>query len=153
MTEVPDSNTYYVPLDQLDPELKQLIPAGDKVLYTTRAKIKKAGFGGDQKFGFLAVTDNGLAFRAAKMGFMRAGIISAAKGALSDYVPYSLIYEFHNKKDKIRIKQTLPEDPKKKRGWELQVERCKGQDEDKKIFKQRKNQFGEFIESVYKEAT
>ncbi len=145
------SEHHYIPVDQLDPELRKYIPAGDNILYTTRAEIFKTGFGGDRKYGFLAVTDNGIAFRAAKMGFMTASIVSAARGALEGYVPYSLIYEFKNHRDKIRIKHTLADNPQKKRGYIFKVERCKSHDEPKDTFKQRKPKFGDFIEQVFQQ--
>ena len=140
----------HIPVENLDAKLKELIPADDTVLYTTRAEITKTGFGGDKKFGHIVVTNNGIAFRASKMGFARAGIMSAAKGALQDYIPFSNIVELQNKKNKVKFKAEIPEKPGKKRGWELKVERCKTVDEPKDSFKMRKDAFGTFVEKVFK---
>jgi hypothetical protein len=143
----------HIPVENLDERLRELVPSGDTVLYTSRAEITKTGFGGDKKFGHLVVTDKGLAFRASKMGFMRAGVVSAAKGALQGYIPFSDIAEFQNKKDKIKIKALIPEKPGKKRGWELKVARCKTVDEPKDAFKQRKNEFASFVEGAFKKGS
>ena len=143
----------YIPFETLDEKLRQLVPSDDTILYTSRAQIFKTGFGGDKKFGHIVITDKGLAFRAGKMGFMSASVMSAAKGALEDYIPFSRIAEFHNKKDKIQIKAEVPEKPGKKRGWLFKIERCKIVDEPKDSFKRRKDLFGSFVEDVFKKDT
>jgi len=143
----------FVPLDALDERLRKLVPAGDKVLYTSRAEIVKTGFMGDKKYGYVVLTNNGVAFRAGKMGFMTASVISAARGALDEYVPYENIVKFENKKDKVKFKAKIPEKPGDTRGWQLKVERCKDQDEKKDSFNNRKKLFGGFFEGLIKEKT
>ena len=143
----------FVPLDALDEELRKLIPAGDKVLYTSRAEIVKTGLPRDRKFGYLVLTNNGVFFRAGKMSGMYFSVISAARGALEDYIPYEDIVKFKNKKEKVKLKRKIPEKPGKTRGWELKVERCKDQDESKDSFKKRKKLFGGIFEGLMKEKT
>lgn len=143
----------FVPLDALDERLRKLVPAGDKVLYTSRAEIVKTGFMGDKKYGYVVLTNNGVAFRAGKMGFMTASVVSAARGALDEYIPYENIVKFENKKNKVKFKAKIPEKPDKTRGWQLKVERCKDQDESKDSFKKREKLFGGFFEGLIKEKT
>lgn len=143
----------FVPLDALDERLRKLVPAGDKVLYTSRAEIVKTGFMGDKKYGYVVLTNNGVAFRAGKMGFMTASVISAARGALDEYVPYENIVKFENKKDKVKFKAKIPEKPSDTRRWQLKVKRCKDQDESKDSFKKREKLFGGFFEGLIKEKT
>lgn len=142
----------FVPLDALDERLRKLVPAGDKVLYTSRAEIVKTGFMGDKKYGYVVLTNNGVAFRGKKAGAM-GGAVSAMRGGLEDYVPYGNIVKFENKKNKVKFKAKIPEKPDKTRGWQLKVERCKDQDESKDSFKKREKLFGGFFEGLIKEKT
>jgi len=140
----------FIPLNALDEGLRKLIPAGDKVLYTSRAEILKTGLPRDKKYGDIVLTNNGVAFKAGKMSFMTASVISAARGALQDYIPYGDIVKFEKKKDKVKLKRKIPEKPGDTRGWELKVERCKDQDESKDSFKKRKDLFGGIFEDLMK---
>jgi len=142
-----------VPLDALDEKLRKIIPASDKVLYTSKAEIVKTGLPRDRKFGYLVLTNNGVAFRAGKMGFMTASIMSAAMGGLEDYIPYEDIVKFEKKKDKVKLKRRIPEKPGDTRGWELKIERCKDHGESKDTFNRRKDLFGELFESLMKQKT
>ncbi len=141
----------YAPIAILDQRLLDLVPKGDTILYTSRATIWKTGFGGDKKYGHLILTESGIAFRASKGGY-RGGWVSMAKGSMQDYVPYELIYEFHNKGRTVRIKQTLAENPDKRRGWKFHIERCKEAKESKDSWKQREKLFGDFFEDLYRSA-
>jgi hypothetical protein len=143
----------FVPIDALDERLRKLIPAGDKILYTSKAEIFKTGFGGDKKYGYLLLTNNGVALRAGKIGAMTFSIYSAAKGALEDYIPYEDIIKFENKKDKVKLKRKIPEKPGDTRGWQLKVERCKDEGESKDSFKKRKDLFGRIFEDLMKKKT
>jgi hypothetical protein len=143
----------FIPLNALDEGLRKLIPAGDKVLYTSRAEIIKTGLPRDKKYGDIVLTNNGVAFRAGKMSFMTASVISAARGALGDYIPYGDIVKFENKKDKVKLKRKIPEKPGDTRGWELKVERCKDQNENKDSFKKRNKLFGGIFEDLMKKKT
>lgn len=135
----------YAPIAILDQKLLDLIPKGDSIIYTSRATIWKTGFGGVKKFGYLILTDNGIAFRAGKGA-------SIARGALESYIPYELIYEFLNRRRAVRIKQTLAENPDKRRGWIFQIERCKVAKENKESWRYRKENFGDFFEQLYRDA-
>ena len=141
----------HAPIAILDQKLLDLVPKGDTIIYTSRATIEKTGWGGDRKYGHLILTDNGVAFRAAKGGFS-SSLASLARGAIENYVPYDLIYEFHNKRRSVRIKQTLAEDPDKKRGWKFTIERCKEAKESKDSWKAREKLFGDFFEQLYRDA-
>jgi len=141
----------FVPVESLDERLKQMIPPQDKILYTSKAEIVKTGFGGDRKFGYLVLTNNGVAFRAGKMGFMTASIISAARGALDEYVPYGDIVKFENKKDKVKFQHKIPDQPGKTRGWQLKIEREK-ELEEKDSFNKRKELFGKTFEDLMNKA-
>jgi len=143
----------FVPLNALDEGLRKLIPAGDKVLYTSRAEILKTGLPRDKKYGYMVLTNNGVAFKAGKMSFMTASVISAARGALEDYILYGDIVKFEKKKDKVKLKRKIPEKPGDTRGWELKVERCKDEGESKDSFKKRKDLFGGIFEGLMKKKT
>jgi len=144
------SEHHYVPLDQLDPELKKHIPEGETVYYTTRADILKRGMGAHKKTGYLAVTENGIAFRATKTGIFETSLVSLAAGALEGFIPYSTIQKLGNYKDKIQVKHTLVDNPKKKMEWFFKAERCKDHGEDKGVFERRKKDFGKIVEELYK---
>ncbi len=141
----------YAPIAILDQRLLGLVPKGDTITYTSRATIWKTGFGGDKKYGHLILTENGIAFRASKGGY-RGGFVSMAKGAMEGYIPYGLIYEFHNKGRTVRIKQRLAENPEDKRGWKFHIERCKEAKESKDSWKAREKLFGDFFEQLYRDA-
>lgn len=147
----------FVPIDALDERLRKLIPVGDKILYTSRVNINKTGLGGDKKYGYLVLTDNGIAFRGGKVSFWSLQLgglaASAAKGTLEDYIPYENIVKFENKKTKVKFKAKIPEKPGDTRGWKLKVERCKDQDESKDSFKKRKKLFGGIFEDLMKKKT
>jgi hypothetical protein len=140
---------HYVPVQAIPTDLLNLIPKGDVILYTSRAQIHKTGWGGDSKYGYLVLTDKGIAFRATKMKFWRAGAMSASKGALEDYVPYNLIYEFQNQLEVIEIKHTVLHKPAKRRSWRIKVERCKDKLESAESFAIRKRSFGDFAKQLY----
>ena len=145
------SEHYHVPLDQLDPALTQHIPPGETILYTTRVDIIKRGMGAHKKSGYLAVTQNGIAFRGGKIGMFQVNIVSLAAGALEGFIPWSSILKFKNYRDKIQIKHTQSSNPNKKLEWFFKAERCKNYGEDKAAFNQRKNGFGPFIENLFKQ--
>ncbi len=140
---------HYVPVQVLPIALLNLIPKGDVILYTSRAQITKTGWGGDSKYGYLVLTNNGIAFRATKMKFWRASAISASKGALEGYIPYNLIYDFKNQLKEIEIKHTVLHRPAKRRGWRIRIERCKDQLESEKSFAIRQRTFGDFANELY----
>ena len=140
----------YVPLEQLDPELKKHIPDGETVHYTTRANIIKRGMGAHKKNGYIAVTDSGIAFRATKTGIFETSLVSLAAGALEGFIPYSSIQKLGNYKDKIQVKHALVDNPKKKTEWFFKAERCKDFGEDKGAFEKRKKDFGKIVEGLYK---
>ena len=141
----------FVPVESIDERLRELIPPEDKILYTSRGEIVKTGFMGDRKFGYLVLTNNGVAFRGGKMGFMTASVVSAARGALNEYVLYKDIVKFENKKNKVKFKHKIPDKPDKTRGWQLKVEREK-ELEDKESFKERKKLFGKTFEDLVNKA-
>ena len=145
------SEHLYIPLDQLDPGFQQLIPEGATILYTTRAEVLKRGMGAHKKSGYVVATDQGIAFHAAKTGLFEVSFVSMAAGALAGFIPWANIQKFGNYKDKIQVKHTLPDNPKKKLEWFFKCERCKDQGEEKKEFDARKKGFGPFIEGLYKQ--
>ncbi|MFX0132920.1 MAG: hypothetical protein ACFFDN_04670 [Candidatus Hodarchaeota archaeon] len=137
----------YIPLTALDRRLRERIPSGEKVLYTSRCAIEKKSFReGGKTFGHLAITNRSIIFVATKIGF------GTSRGAWSgniDTIPLSEITEFKNKKNMISIKLPDPFDLKKDMGYNIWVERCKTVGEDPKDFKERKNLFGNFVENLY----
>jgi hypothetical protein len=145
------SEHLHVPIDKLDPGLMKYIPPGDHIAYTTGVDILKLGFGAQRKSGSLAVTENGIAFRAGKVPLLALNIVSATSGAFEGFIPYSSIVEFKNYHDRIQVKYTLPENPKEKREWLFKAERCHDYGEDKSSFERRKNDFGAFIEGLYRQ--
>lgn len=145
------SEHLYIPKEQLDPGFQQIIPEGANILYTTRAEVLKRGMGAHKKSGSVVVTDQGLAFHAAKTGLFEVSFVSMAAGALAGFIPWSSIQKFGNYKDKIQIKHTLPDNPKKQLEWFFKCERCKDHGEDNSSFEKRKKDFGGFIENLYKQ--
>jgi hypothetical protein len=145
------SEHHYIPLDQLDAGYQQLIPEGANILYTTRAEVLKRGMGAHKKSGSVAITDQGIAFYAAKTGLFEVSFVSMAAGALAGFIPWANIEKFGNYKDKIQVKHTIPDTPKKKLEWFFKAERCKNQGEEKKDFEGRKKGFGPFVEALYKQ--
>ena len=145
------SEHLHVPIDKLDPELLKSVPAGDHIAYTTAVDILKLGFGAQRKSGSLAVTENGIAFRAGKVPLLALNIVSATSGAFEGFIAYSSILEFKNYHDKIQVKYTLLDNPKEKREWLFKAERCQDYGEDKSAFDRRKNDFGAFIERIYRQ--
>jgi len=145
------SEHLHVPVEKLEPELTRHIPAGDPIIYTTRVDILKLGFGPHRKSGDLAVTDTGIAFRAGKVPLLALNIISATSDAFEGFIPYAAILEFKNHHDRIQIKYRLPNNPKEKREWLFKAERCQDCGEDKSAFDRRKNDFGAFIERLYRQ--
>lgn len=145
------SEHLHVPIEKLDSELTKYVPPGDHVVYTTSVDILKLGFGAQRKAGSLAVTENGIAFRAGKVPLLALNIVSATSGAFEGFIPYSSILEFKNYRDKIQVKYTLPDNPKEKREWLFKAERCQDYGEDKPSFDRRKNDFGPFIERLYRQ--
>jgi len=145
------SEHLYIPIDQLDSGFQQIIPEGATILYTTRANVLKRGMGAHKKSGFVVVTDQGIAFHAAKTGLFEMSIVSMAAGALAGFIPWSSIDKFNNYKDKIQVKHVLPDNPKKKLEWFFKAERCKDHGEEKGDFEGRKKGFGPFVEALYKQ--
>ncbi len=107
--------------------------------------------GAHKKSGFVVVTNQGVAFHAAKTGLFDVTFVSMAAGALAGFIPWANIEKFNNYKDKVQIKHTLPDNPKKKLEWFFKVERCKDCGEEKKEFEARKKGFGSFVENLYKQ--
>jgi hypothetical protein len=145
------SEHLHVPVDKLEPELTRHIPAGDPVIYTTHVDILKLGFGAHRKSGNLAVTQNGIAFRAAKVPLLALNIVSATSDAFEGFIPYAAILEFKNHHDRIQVKYHLQGNPREKREWLFKAERCQEYGEDKPSFDRRKNDFGAFIEAIYRQ--
>ena len=106
--------------------------------------------GAHKKTGYLAITDNGIAFRATKTGLFEMNIVTLAAGALEGFIPYPTIQKLGNYKDKIQVKHTLVDNPKKKMEWFFKTERCKDHGEEKGDFERRKKDFGRIVEDLYK---
>ncbi|MFX0133057.1 MAG: PH domain-containing protein [Candidatus Hodarchaeota archaeon] len=138
---------HFIALENLDPRLTEKIPSNEEVLYTSKCTVMKKGYAQGKTFGQIAITNKAIAFVCKKSG-ISAGWASM-KGNV-DYIPYKDIVEFKNKKKMFYVKFSIPEDPtgKKKRGYNVWVERCKEENEDKKDFAARKVQFANFVEEL-----
>jgi len=134
------SESLAVPVDSLDDRLKELAPFGERIVYSSRAKIAKPGWGQPSKYGYLVLTASGVAFRADEE--------QLEKEAFEDYVPYIHMTEVKNKKGTVEFKVKNPEKPGETRSWKLTVERCDG--EDKGPFKRREELFGRTFEDLMK---
>lgn len=134
------SETHIIPVDSLDEKLKELVPFGEKIVYTSRVKASKLGWGSTSKQGYLVLTSSGVAFRAGKL--------ESEKDSFQDYVPYTHMTEVKSKKGTVEFKIKNPDSPDKNRGWKLTVEKCDG--EDKKSFKKREELFAQTFEDLMK---
>jgi len=136
--EMPE--TLVIPVDSLDEKLKELVPLGGKIVYTSRVKASKLGWGLTSKQGYLVLTPSGVAFRAGKL--------ESEKDIFQDYVPYTHMAEVKSKKGTVEFKIKNPDRPDKNRGWKLTVEKCEG--EDRKSFKKREELFTQTFEDLMK---
>jgi len=134
------SESLAVPVDSLDKRLKELAPFGERIVYSSRAKIGKPGWGQPSKHGYLVLTASGVAFRAEEE--------QSEKEVFEDYVPYIHMTEVKNKKGNVEFTIKNPEKPGETRRWKLTVERCDG--EDKGSFKKREELFERIFEDLMK---
>lgn len=134
------SEKLVIPVDSLDEKLREMIPFGEKIVYTSRAKVSKPGWGVTSKQGYLVLTPSGVAFRAGKE--------ESEKEIFEDYIPYTHMAEIKSKKGTVEFKIKNPDSPEKKRGWKLTVEKC--EDEDKKSFKNREELFTQTLKDLMK---
>jgi len=134
------SETLAVPVDSLDERLKELAPFGERIVYSSRAKIGKPGWGQPSKRGYLVLTASGVAFRADEE--------RSENEVFEDYVPYIHMAEVKSKKGTVEFKIKNPEKPGDTRRWKLTVARCDG--EDKGSFKKREELFGRAFEDLMK---
>jgi len=134
------SETLVIPVDSLDEKLRDLVPFGEKILYTSKAKVSKPGWGQTSKNGYLVLTSRGVAFRAGKE--------ESDKEIFEGYVPYTHMAEVKSKKGTVEFKIKNPDNPSEKGEWKLTVERC--EDEDKDSFKKREESFGKVFEDLMK---
>ena len=120
---------HFIELEYLDPRLTEKIPSNEEILYTSKCTVMKKGYGQGKTFGQIAITNKAIAFVCKKSGFS-AGWASM-KGNV-DYIPFKDIVQFKNKKKMFYVKFQIPEDPtgKKKRGYNIWVERCKEEKEE-----------------------
>ncbi|NIR87363.1 hypothetical protein GWO13_07260, partial [Candidatus Bathyarchaeota archaeon] len=134
------SETLVIPVDSLDEKLRELIPFGEKIVYTSKVRVSKPGWRLTSKHGYLVLTPSGVAFRAGKL--------ESEKDLFEGYVPYTNMVEVKSKKGTVEFKIKNPNRPSKKRGWKLKVVRC--EDEDKKSFKNREELFTQIFEDLMK---
>ncbi len=134
------SETLVIPVGSLDEKLRELVPFGEKIVYTSEVKVSKSGWGVTSKNGYLVLTTGGVAFRAGKE--------ESEKDLFEDYVPYIHMAEVRGKKGTVEFKIKNPNSPHKKPGWKLKVERSEG--EDKKSFKKREEVFTQTFEDLMK---
>lgn len=134
------TETLAVPVDSLDKRLKELAPFGERIVYSSRAKISKPGWRQPSKYGYLVLTASGVAFRTEEE--------QSEKEVFEDYVPYIHMSEIKKKKGTVEFKIKNPEKPSVKGEWKLTVERCDG--EDKGLFKKREELFGRTFEDLMK---
>ena len=132
--------TLGIPVDSLDKRLRELVPFGERIAYTSRVKVSKLGWGLTSKHGYLVFTPSGVAFRAGKE--------ESEKEVFQEYVPYTNMAEVKSKKGTLEFKIKNPNRPDKKRGWKLTVERFEG--EDKKSFKKREELFTQTFKDLMK---
>jgi len=132
--------THIIPVDSLDEKLRELVPFGEKIVYTSRVKVSKPGWSMTSKDGYLVLTSSGVAFRAGKE--------ESEKDIFEGYVPYTHMTGVKSKKGTVEFKVKDPENPGEKPGWKLTVERCDG--EDKGSFKRREELFGQTLQDLMK---
>jgi len=129
-----------IPVDSLDKRLRELVPFGERIAYTSRVKVSKLEWGLTSKHGYLVLTPSGVAFRAGKE--------ESEKEVFEEYVSYTNMAEVKSKKGTLEFKIKNPNRLGKKRGWKLTVERSEG--EDKKSFKKREELFTQTFEDLMK---
>lgn len=134
------SENLVIPVDSLDEKLRELVPFGEKIVYTSKVKVSRPGWGLTSKHGYLVLTPSGVAFRAGKG--------ESEKDFFEGYVPYTNMVEVKSKKGTLEFKIKNPDRPGKKPGWKLTVERCEG--EDGKSFKKREELFTQTFEDLMK---
>jgi len=134
------SESIAIPADFLDKRLMELVPFGERIVCSSRAKIGEPGWGKPSKYGYLVLTASGVAFRADEE--------QSEKEAFEDYVPYIHMTEVKSKKGTVEFRIKNPEKPNKTCSWKLTVERCNG--EDKEAFKKREELFGRIFEDLMK---
>jgi hypothetical protein len=134
------SETLVIPVDSLDASLRELIPFGEKIVYTSRVKVSKPGWGQPTKHGDLILTPSGVAFKA--------GEGQSKTDSFEAYVPYTHMTAVKSKKGTLEFKIKNPTSPEIKRGWKLTLERF--EDEDKKAFKKREELFTQTFEDLMK---
>ena len=133
-------DTLAIPVDSLHERLRELLPFGEKIIYTSRAKIARTGWSLFSKHGYLVLTRSGAAFRTDKG--------QSEQEVLEEYVPFTHMAEVKSKKGTVEFKIKTPDSPEKKPGWKLTVEICEG--EDKKSFKEREELFAQTFEGLMK---
>jgi hypothetical protein len=134
------SESLAIPVDFLDKRLIELVPFGERIVCSSRAKIAKPGWSKPSKYGYLVLTASGVAFRADEE--------QSEKEDFEDYVPYIHMTEVKNKKGTVEFKIKNPEKPGEARSWKLTVEKCDR--EDKGSFKKREELFARTFEDLMK---
>jgi len=134
------SENLVIPVESLDEKLRELVPFGEKIVYTSRAKVSKPGWGQTSKNGYLVLTIRGVAFTAGKE--------ESEKDIFESYVPYTHMTEVKSKKGTVEFKIKNPDNPNEKGEWKLTVER--GENEDKGSFNKREESFGKVFEDLMK---
>lgn len=139
----------------LNQTLLDIVPKGDVIHYTSRARIIKWDFTRQTHHSPLILTDNGVAFLFPGTHFngsLLGGAIAKATGhskARNAYIPYEIIFDFEKGQQRVHFRHTIPEKPGKNREWRLIIQRCKDPKESKDSWKQRQKVFGPFFEKLY----
>ncbi len=146
---------WYIPEDQLNTKLEELIPAEDTILYTTAINIRKITKkkGGIVKAGQLAITNRGIAFFARRKATV-GGVMSYRGGPFQQYIRFDRIEHIEGKGEEVHIRVSpLIDSDEKETEYDLLVERSAPY-EDEKSFKRRKGQFSAVLEqAIYRYKT
>ncbi|MFX1475165.1 MAG: hypothetical protein ACFFCO_06800 [Promethearchaeota archaeon] len=141
---------FYIPVKELDPDLEALIPPDERISYTSMIQAQEMGLMKPKKYGQLVLTGTGFAFRVGKRVRAEEGLLTDID---QDYVPYSVVFDLHNRGKAVKFRYAPENSPKERRGWVFKVQCCTEFGEAADAFEERQSLFGGFFEHLYKQAT
>lgn len=141
---------FYIPEQELSPELRELIPTEDTIIYTSAVTVKRIVEGESSviKAGELAVTNRGLAFYSKAKASV-GGILSYKGGPISEYVGFDRLKHITGKGSRVRLVVDPPRDSgEKQREYRLSVEQSSPH-ETREGFKRRRRGFSAVLEQAF----
>ncbi len=141
---------FYIPEKELSPELKELIPLEDTIIYTSAVWVKRMTEGETSviKVGELAITNRGLAFYS-KAKTSVGGLLSHKGGPLSEYISYDRLRHIAGKGSMVRLVVDPPRDSgEEPREYILSV-RQSSPHETREGFSRRRKGFSAILENAF----